>query len=469
MARRSHYEHTPPLTRREALKALGLGATGLALAGCNVTIGKPPAGLSSSLGKDPARGRKTILEIYSVFSGTVQAGWIELARKYEGIQQDVGIKITYAPAAGGGGSDNPKLFTAIAGNESPDLANLTPFSTPQWADLGIMTDLTSYMKRDGLGEDDFFPVAWHDMNYKGKVWQLQWDADPNFPFFWNKDLFAKVGLDPNKLPATVDEMDEMSKKINQLKNGYVTRIGTIPWGPYGFSNSLFTWGWAFGGEFYDPAKQEVTPDNDYIVKALEWMVNYAKTVGGADRVAVSPPNLQLPPFSTGNVALTELVSPNYRDIIAANPHMHIGAGLIPYQPPGASQPGAGAWIGGWSMFIPTGAKHPDEAWQFLKWLSATAEGTKAQWDTVGFPPTYKKAPVLEEIKKDPVMGPYYTTLVTAQHSRPALPVGAFYAAQLDQLVSDALYGKVKPLEALQIVKQNTMKEWERFRRELGVG
>jgi len=297
---------------------------------------------------------------------------------------------------------------------------------------------------------------------------MQWDADPNFPFFWNKDLFAQVGLDPNTPPKTLAEVDEFSQKINRKgKNGNVTRIGIVPWDPYGFSNSLFTWGWAFGGNFYDEAKQEVTPDNEYVVKALEWMVNYAKSVGGPAKIAVSPPGITLPGFSTGNVAMSWLVAPNDRDIRAASPNMHIGAGLLPYQSPGATQPGVGAWLGGWGIFIPTGAKNPDAAWDFIKWISATDAGTRAQWETVGFPPAYKKAAVLQDIKTDPVMGPYYNVLVTAQHSRPAIPVGAFYAAQLELQVSDAVYGRITPLQALRTVKQNTMNEWDRFKRELG--
>ena len=455
------------LSRRDLLKSLGFSATALALSGCGVIVGSPNT-TTSALGKDPALGRKTVLEVYSVFTSTLQAGLINLAKKYEEIQSEVGIKITYSPSGGGGGSDNPKLFTSIAGNASPDVAMLTPFSTPQWVDLGIMADLTPYMQRAGLTEDDFFPVAWHDMNYKGKVWQVQWDADANFPFFWNKDLFAQVGLDPEKPPQTLDEVDEYSKKINRSSNGNVTRIGMIPWNIYGFSNSMFTLGWAFGGEFYDEGKQEVTPDNEYVVKALEWMANYAKAVGGADKVAVSPPNLQLNAFGTGNVGLSPLVAPNLRDIVKAVPNMHMGATLLPYEGPGASKPGAGAWIGGWSIFIPSGARHPDEAWDFIKWVSATDEGTRAQWENMGILPSYKKAPVLQDIKNDPVMGPYYATVVTAQHSRPAIPVGAFYAAQLNQMVSNAVYGTMKPLEALRAVKQNTMKEWERFKRELGV-
>lgn len=458
----------PKLTRRSFLQALALGTASLGLAGCGVTFESGEAAGLTSIGKQAARGRPITLDLYNVFGGIDNQHWIQLAKRYEASQDKVGIKITYSPATGGGGGDNPKLLTSIAGDTAPDLAQLTPFSTPQWAELGVMTDLTPYFNKTGLKEDDFFPVIWKDMTYKDKVWQMQWDADPNFPFFWNKDVFEMSGLDPNKPPQSIQEVDEYSKKINKTENGNVTQIGIVPWDQYGFSNSLFTWGWAFGGDFIDPEGKEVTPDNEYVVKALEWMVNYAKSVGGADKLAVSPPNLQLHPFSSGNIGMSSLVAPNYRDIRKAKPDMKIGTGLLPYQPPKASGPGAGAWIGGWALFMPTGAKYPQAAWDFMNWVTATDEGVRAQWETVGFPPSYKKASVLEEMKNDPIMAPYYRTLVTSQHSRPAVVVGAYFTSQLDEQVSNAVFGKATPLQAMRTAKQNTMTEWTRFNREHGI-
>jgi maltose-binding protein MalE len=119
------------------------------------------------------------------------------------------------------------------------------------------------------------------------------------------------------------------------------------------------------------------------------------------------------------------------------------------------------------MFIPRGAKHPDEAWEFIKWASTTPQGTLAQWQTVNFPPACKNTPVFNLMKKDPIMSPYYNVLIATQHSRPAIPVGAFYATQFEQIISDAVYGKLTPLQALRTVKANTMKEWDRFKREVG--
>lgn len=454
------------MTRRRALQTmggLGLGALGLSTGGCTITKGTPPIS-DVGLDKKPAPGRKTTITVYSVWGSTVGAGMVKLAQRFEESQPDIGVRVVYAPSGVGGGAVQQKLFTAIAGNNPPDVAQLVPSQAPQWAELGIMTDLTDRYREAGLGQDDFFPPIWESIVYKDRIWQMQWDADPNFPFFWNKDLFEESGLDPERPPLTIEEVDEYSAKILRKSGANVTKIGLIPWDSYGASNSLFTWGFAHGATFYDPEKEEVTPDNEYAVKALEWIAGYAKSVGGADRVTVTPPGLQIHPFGTGNIGMAPLVAPNYRDIKANVPDMNIGAALLPYQPPGADQPGAGAWIGGWGMFIPTGARHPDEAWEFLRWVGATDEGTRAQWETVGFPPGYTKASVLEEIKNDALMGPFYDVLTTSRNIRPPIPVADFYFTQLDENVSKAVLGLATPLEAMRTVKRNVMAEWDRFRK-----
>jgi ABC-type glycerol-3-phosphate transport system substrate-binding protein len=469
------------ITRRRFLQLAGTGAGALALGACGAPAGEavPTTGPTAAAAGGPtvaagaptptptptpippreaAAGRKTVIELYSVFSGKEHAGWIKTAEAFEASQADIGVKITYSP----GHAENPKLLTAVAGGAAPDLAQMTPFSTPQYVELGVMTEITPYMQEAGLTQDQFFTPAWNDMNYQGKIWQMQWDADPNFPFFWNKQIFEDVGLDPDKPPKTIEEVDAYTAKINQTKGGRVTRIGIIPWDQYGFGNSLFTWGWAFGGEFYDPSKEEVTPDNDYVVKALEWMAASAKKVGGPEKVSVTPPNLQLHPFGAGNIGMSALVVPNYVDI-KKNAKFEIGTGLLPYAPPGAKAPGAGAWFGGWALFIPRGAKNPDAAFQFMKYVSATKEGTLQQYKTVGFPPAWKPSPALDQMKNDATLKPYYDVVTTAQHSRPAIPAGAFYFSELDRLVSEVVNGKKQAGAAMKEAKQRTMKEMERVK------
>ncbi|MDW8101202.1 MAG: ABC transporter substrate-binding protein [Anaerolineae bacterium] len=461
------------LSRRSFLKAMGISTAALAIGSCApatlaptapaATSTAPEAEATPTPGREAPTGRKTTIELFEIWGGGLFDQWVKLAEIYERDHPDVGIKVTFSPGHG----DNPKLLTAVAGGVPPDMAMIVDFSTAQWVELGVMLDLTPYFEAAGLTGDDFWPAAWYLMNYKGKVWQMPFEVDPNFPFFWNKGIFRDVGLDPEKGPATIDEVDEFSKKINKIENGKVTRIGMVPWWTYGFGNSIYTWGWAFGGSFYDATKEEVTPDNEYVVKALEWMFKYAKEVGGPDQVAVTPPGLQVHFFGAGNVGMAPMVSANYRDVMKYNPDIEIGHGLLPYQPPGEQEPGAGAWISGWRLFIPIGAKNPDAAWNFIYWVVCTPEGTEAEWNTLGFPPGWKHAPVFEKIKADPLMKPYYDVLVTAKHAKDPIPVGAFYQAQLEELAGEAVYGRMTPLAAMREAKKRTMEEWQRFKEQQG--
>lgn len=61
----------PRMNRRTALKTIGLGAGALSLSGCGLITDARPTGLTA-LGKDPAPGRKVVIDLYNIF-GSAQA------------------------------------------------------------------------------------------------------------------------------------------------------------------------------------------------------------------------------------------------------------------------------------------------------------------------------------------------------------------------------------------------------------
>lgn len=466
-------------TRRHFLRLTG-GAAGVGLLAACRRPGKPAPGSDNTAATpdatEPAPGaaappeegraapdRATILEMYSNWGGSLIPAWGSLAEIYEQSHGEIGIEVTFTP----GHEDNPVLMAAVAAGTPPDIAMIADFATPQWAEMGVMTDLTPYFENAGLGKDDFWPAAWQLMNYQGKVWQMPFQVDPNFPFFWNKTLFEEADLDPGQAPSTIDEVTAYSQQINRIENDAVTRIGIIPWQAYGFGNSIYTWGWAFGGSFFDEGKQEVTPEDERIVAALRWMADFAQKLGGPDRVAVSPADLPVHPFGAGAIGMAPLVSANLREIQRYDPDLQIGAGLLPSQPPGERDLGAGAWIAGWRLFIPQGAKDLEDAWEFIRWITVTPEGAEAEWNALGFLPGWKHAPILEQIKSDPVMGVYANVLENAKHAKDPIPVGGFFQQQLEGMAGEAVYGRIDPLEAMLEVKKRTMDEWRRFLEQPG--
>ena len=96
------------------------------------------------------------------------------------------------------------------------------------------------------------------MSYQGQVWHLPLQVDPNFPFFWNKATLRQAGRNPDRAPATVDELDQAAQTLNREAGGQWERVGFVPWSWYGTGNSVVTAAYAFGGSFYDRDRDRAT-------------------------------------------------------------------------------------------------------------------------------------------------------------------------------------------------------------------
>lgn len=423
---------------------------------------KPAAAAPSSAGPTPtpgraaAAGRRTKLTFFLPRGGEAFEGTTKFVEAFEERNPDVGIEIVFAP----GHEENPKLFTAVAAGSSPDIANTVDFSIPQWSELGIMQPVDDYFKADKLTADHFFPTVWGPLNYKGKVWGLPYEVDANFPLFWNKAIFRDAGLDPEKAPKTTDEMDSIQAAVTKRDGDKVTRIGFVPWGTYGIGNSVFTWAWVFGGEFVDSQAETVTPDHPQVVAGVQWIVDHAQKVGGPDKVAVLPPGFSHGLIFTNNVAVAPMVIHQMTAGRRVYPNLELGKSYIFVKPPVDENP---AWVSGWRNFIPKGAKQPEEAWKFLKFMAVDPEGAKIWYDLRGVFSGWKDSPALDNLRNHPENSIYLDVLATARHVKPLIPVSSFYQTTIQKEVEEALYGRKTVAEALKATKDATTREWNKFR------
>ena len=121
------------------------------------------------------------------------------------------------------------------------------------------------------------------MSYQGQVWHLPLQVDPNFPFFWNKATLRQAGLNPDRAPATVDELDQAAQTLNREAGGQWERVGFVPWSWYGTGNSVVTAAYAFGGSFYDRDRDRATFNHPQVVRAVEWMAGWGQRLD-VDRI-----------------------------------------------------------------------------------------------------------------------------------------------------------------------------------------
>ncbi|HEU4754606.1 MAG TPA: extracellular solute-binding protein, partial [Armatimonadota bacterium] len=305
--------------------------------------------------------------------------------------------------------------------------------------------------------DDYYPPTWRQCVYKDHVWALTYCADPNFGFAWNKDVFRKAGLDPEKPPTNIEELTDISHRLSKVDGGVIRQIGLIPWEQYGPHNSMFTWGWAFGGEFYDPATHRITADHPRVVAALEWMASFAK-IYDPSRVQAMREGIgaaEQDPFYTGRMAMRCLHIAGINDIARYAPHLDYGVTFIPAPPEGEQK---SSWVGGWCVAMPRGCRQPDLAWEFIRWMAHSPEGTEMVGRRQMIFPGMRRSPYFQEAAGRPHYGDYVRILQESRHQRPVMPVQALYMREMQRAVEACVYGRKTPRQALADARKNVQSE-----------
>lgn len=273
------------------------------------------------------------------------------------------VKPVYV-SADGGDSVTSKLLTAVAGGNPPDVMLASRYGVAEYMDA--VTLLNDRAKKDGITESEFYKWAWDESVYDGKLLGLPYDGTAR-ALYYNKDHFKEAGLDPEKPPTTIAELEEAAKKLTKKEGGKTTRFGLIPWYAEGW---LYSWGWSFGGSFLD-STGKVTANDPSIVKALEWETNYAKQLGLQDVTSFtsSAGSDANNPFITGQLSM--MVNGNWMisQIAQYNPKLNYGITYIP-TPTGKDFT---TFVGGRVLIIPKGAKNEDAAWEFVKWMCTSEE------------------------------------------------------------------------------------------------
>jgi ABC-type sugar transport system permease subunit/ABC-type glycerol-3-phosphate transport system substrate-binding protein len=260
-----------------------------------------------------------------------------------------------------------KTLLATAGGNPPDLAGLMNDVVIEFADKNALLALDDFAKGTNVVAERYVPAFWDMCTHRGHLW-----AVPTTPvvlaLHWNKDLFEKAGLDPDRPPRTITELDAYSRKLTRRNaaTGQIEGMGFLPSEPGHWPEA---WGYFFDGALWDGATR-FTLDSPENVRAYEWVQGYAKEYG-VDALLTfrssfgrfgSPQNA----FMSGKVAmeLQGVWISNFIDMY--NPGMHWGAAPFPSIEEGGDPV---AIANSDMLVIPRGAKHPREAFEFVKYLA----------------------------------------------------------------------------------------------------
>ncbi|MEP7029107.1 MAG: extracellular solute-binding protein, partial [Candidatus Eisenbacteria bacterium] len=168
-----------------------------------------------------------------------------------------------------------KITAATAAGNVPDLCELGSTWFPRFAAQGALADWS----------DSTAPLAAEmvlaDMvKVDGKSYGLPWVVGTR-ALFWNKDLFAKAGLDTTKAPATWAELLDASRRVNALGGG-IAGYGVNAGERYVLFKKFMPYAWGNGGTLLTPDGKGSAFDSRANVEALEFLLALAK-VGRVDK------------------------------------------------------------------------------------------------------------------------------------------------------------------------------------------
>ncbi len=265
------------------------------------------------------------------------------------------------------GIENKTLLAAAGGNP-PDVAGLYGPNVAQYADDHAILPLDDYCRRAGITADQYIPAYWRIGYYHDHVYALP-STPASTALHYNKAMFRAAGLDPNKPPQTIEEMDADAAKITTRQNGRIDKAGFMPAEP-GWWN--YGWGFIFGGKLWD-GQSHLTANAPENVRAFEWIASYSKKYGATDLQTFrsgfgnfsSPQNA----FLEGKVAMELQGVWMYNFINQFAPKLEWAA--VPFPHP-ADRPDLAnsTFVDEDVLVIPRGAKHPEEAFEFIKYVQS---------------------------------------------------------------------------------------------------
>jgi multiple sugar transport system substrate-binding protein len=254
-----------------------------------------------------------------------------------------------------------KLGTAAASGTAPDVAANDLVFTPYFASVGAFADITKQV--DSLPyAKDFDPGHVAQSKYKGKTYAVPFTGDVSI-LFYNKDLFTKAGLDPNKPPTTYAEIEADAKAITAL--GGKTK-GFVFSGACGGCNifELTPHIWASGGNVLNDDGTKARLDSSEVTDALQLYQDMWKAGDMPSLVQTdNGPNAGTA-FQGGTIGMKE-DGTGFLGALVAGKKVNFGVAPIP-----GKDGGSASFAGGDNMSIMSGSKNPTGAWEFVKWITS---------------------------------------------------------------------------------------------------
>lgn len=369
-----------------------------------------PVNIVYSRGKDTTGATNKIVEDFN--------------KKYEGK-----IKVTVVDLPNDTDKQHDTYLTCFSsGGTDYDVFDADVIWPAEFAEAGYSLPLDNYIAKDGIKLSDYMsgPVA--AVTFKGKTWGLPKFTDAGM-LFYRKDLVKAA-------PATWEDLDKAAKAAKgKAKYSYICQAKQYE----GLVCNAMEFIAAYGGQVVD-GNGDITINSDGTKQGLTEM----KKILGSNYV---PNNITTftetetdNTFIAGDSVFARNWPYQWAECQDASKSKVVDKIAVVPLPKGSVR--AASCLGGWVTMINKNTKHPDEAWEFLKYLDGP-EGQKVTAVVGGSAPTLLALYQDPEVQKaSPLFAdPNFVAGLSATVPRPVSPIYKKLSDIMQVEISNFLTGK----------------------------
>lgn len=365
------------------------------------------------------------IEFWHTYSDTEEVVFVEqVIPLFQEKHPNITVNATRMPTEG----LRQQVIAAAAGDAAPDVMRMDIVWVPEFAKLGALMPLNDQEGFDEL-TGGLFEAPLQTNYYDGKYYGLPLNTNTKVAIY-NKALLEEAGL--SEPPKTYDELVKAAKVLKGKGKYGIGIGGTAAW-------SILPYFWSLGGEI---TNEDFTKSSGYLnskdsIAALEEIIAWNQ------EGLVAPTILGGEPGTWDGVKEQYLMiddGPWFYSILGDEAMELTVPALMP-----EGKAGSISVVGGEDVVIFAGSKHPDAAWEFVKFLMT--EEPQLIMAQTGLIPTNIEAANSDEVMKVPFIKPYVEQLKTA-NSRTPHPNWEKVQETFNLAIESAVRGETSPEDAL---------------------
>ena len=303
------------------------------------------------------QGDAATLTIWQTYNDEEYPVFKEIVESFKVAHPGITVDVVRLPFAGA----EPKIQTALTTRTEPDIARVDVSFLAKLASKNALLDLGPYVSEEFRAE--ILPVALSSCYYGDVLWGLP-DQTNGLCLFYNREHFLAAGLDPDRPPATWDELITYGEKLTNADEG-VFGIG--------LSNSLWwtlPFFYTYGAEFLSEDGTHCVLNSPEGIAAFQLKVDLHSKYGiegGAWRAGGIVHDLG---FQNGRYSM--ILNGPWAVESLKRTGIDFGVGKIPAGPAGTATN-----VGGNNLVVFRNSKRAELAAEFLKFVAS--EETQRMW------------------------------------------------------------------------------------------